>query len=100
MARSKNVNKSQAIRDFLGENPDAKPKAIMAALKSQGISVSSNMCSIIRARRRVGYPKGKGSKKKQPDILTVPAIMAFRTAVSEVGGYENMKMMMELFKPI
>jgi hypothetical protein len=47
------VNKSAAIRDYLGKNPEAKPKEIVAALLEQGITVSAQMVSVIKAKSKV-----------------------------------------------
>ncbi len=43
------VKKSQAIRDFLAEYPDASPKTVAEALTAQGIPVSSDFVSAVRS---------------------------------------------------
>jgi len=47
------VNKSAAIRDYLAGHKDAKPKEVVAALKEQGIEVSPNVVSIVKAKVKV-----------------------------------------------
>ena len=47
------VNKSAAVRDYLKGHKQAKPKEVVAALKEQGIDVSPNMVSMIRAQSKV-----------------------------------------------
>jgi hypothetical protein len=47
------VNKSAAIRDYLKAHKGAMPKVVVAALKEEGIEVSPNMVSIIRAKSKV-----------------------------------------------
>ena len=42
------VKKSQAIRDFLAEYPDASPKTVAEALTAQGIPVSPDFVSAVR----------------------------------------------------
>jgi arginine repressor len=49
--------KSAAIRAYLQANRNAKPKEIMEALKAQGIEVSPNMVSIVKAK--AGIKKAK-----------------------------------------
>lgn len=44
------VSEAQAIRDYLAEHPDASNKAVVAALKANGIEVSSGQVS--REKRR------------------------------------------------
>jgi hypothetical protein len=52
-------SKSAAIRDYMAAHKGAMPKEIVAALKEQGIDVSPNLVSILRAKMKV-----KGAKKK------------------------------------
>lgn len=52
-------SKSAAIREYMAAHKGAMPKEIVAALKEQGIEVSPNLVSILRAKMKV-----KGAKKK------------------------------------
>ena len=47
------VNKSAAIRDYLAKNANAMPKEIVAALSENGIIVSPQMVSVIKAKSKV-----------------------------------------------
>lgn len=47
------VNKSALVREYLKGHKRARPKEIVAALKEQGIDVSPNMVSMIRAQSKV-----------------------------------------------
>jgi len=47
------INKSAAVRDYLKGHKQARPREIVAALKEQGIDVSPNMVSMIRAQSKV-----------------------------------------------
>jgi len=51
------VNKSAAVRDYLKAHKRAMPKEIVAALQEQGIVVSPNMASMIRAQSKVRPPR-------------------------------------------
>jgi hypothetical protein len=51
--------KSTAIRHYLQKHKQAKPKEVVAALRSEGISVSSNMVSLIRAHAGVRKARRK-----------------------------------------
>ena len=46
-------SKSDAIRNYMAAHKAAMPKEIVAALKEQGISVSPNLVSILRAKQKV-----------------------------------------------
>jgi hypothetical protein len=45
--------KSAAIREYMASHPGAMPKEIVAALKEQGVEVSPNLVSILRAKQKV-----------------------------------------------
>ena len=53
--------KSQAIRDYFGTHKRAMPKEVVAALKDQGITVSPNMVSMIKAK--LGIKRAKRSAR-------------------------------------
>jgi hypothetical protein len=56
------VNKSAAIRDYLSSHRDAKPKEVVAALKEQGIDVSPNVVSIVKAKTKIKAAR-RGAKR-------------------------------------
>jgi hypothetical protein len=47
------VNKSAAIRDYLTKSANAMPKEVVAALAANGITVSPQMVSVIKAKSKV-----------------------------------------------
>lgn len=49
------VSEAQAIRDYLASNPDASNKEVVAALKGQGIEITSSQVT----RQRKSTPKGE-----------------------------------------
>src|SRR5690348_2537678 len=53
----KRGEKSSAVRAYLSKNRKAMPKQVVAALKDQGIDVSPNLVSIIKAQ--VGIKKAR-----------------------------------------
>lgn len=60
-------SKTAAIKDYMAAHKGAMPKEIVAALKEQGIEVSPNLVSIIRAKMKV-----KGAKTKAAKTGTAP----------------------------
>jgi hypothetical protein len=58
-AKPQHGAKSAAVREYLQANKDAKPKEIMEAMLAQGITVSPNMVSVIKAK--AGIKKAKRS---------------------------------------
>jgi hypothetical protein len=85
------VNKSEAIRDYLKGHKGAMPKVVVAALKEQGIDVSPNMVSIIKAKSKVkravreaaeakaSHSSNAGAKLTQADGLDA-AMTLFKAA--------------------
>jgi hypothetical protein len=74
MAEVAEVNKSQAIRDYLKKNKKAMPLDVVAALKEQGIEVTAGMVSNVKLRMSKGKPgrrktrtvEVKAAKKGRP----------------------------------
>jgi hypothetical protein len=105
MARTKGVNKSQLVRDYLKSNPDAKANDVVAALKDQGHKITANL---------VYFLKGKSSAKKARKKIVMKAAKAavgsgtvgngfvdktdaislirdVRALAQRAGGYEQLK---------
>ena len=59
MAKRK-VNKSQKVRDYLAEHPDAGPTAVANALKRYGVSVA--LVSAIKSKGKTGGRKSRKAK--------------------------------------
>jgi hypothetical protein len=65
--KSQGVNKSQAVRDYLAEHPDATASTILPALAERGIDVSVALVSQIKQRLKNSGESGSGkptTKKK------------------------------------
>ena len=60
MAKRK-INKSQAIRDFLGNEPGATPKVIIEGLAKKGVKVSAALVSAVKYSPRAS----NGRRKKR-----------------------------------
>src|SRR5687768_13689926 len=95
MARPKKAPrgaKSQAVRDYLKANKDAGPTAVVAALKEQGLSVSTAMVSGIKAkiglskRRRRRKVARAGASANGNGHLTVDDLLRAKKLVDEIGA--------------
>lgn len=60
--------KSQAIREHLKANPGAMPKDVVAALKTQGIAVTSTHVSVVKGGLSGTKKKGKSEVNKSQAI--------------------------------
>ena len=57
------VNKSAAVREILGKNPDAKPGDIARQLSERGIEMSNTYASILKSKylaQKLGGRKKRG----------------------------------------
>ena len=60
------VNKSDAIREALGANPDSNPKEIVALLGERGIKVAPTLVYYIRSKSRQAGRKAKRARVAAP----------------------------------
>jgi hypothetical protein len=99
MAKRK-VNKTQAVKDFLAENPDAATNDVVAAMKKQRIVVSANYVSTIKsnlkgggkAKKKVAAKKKAAPKKKAADDkISLSALMEAKKLAAKLGGIEKAK---------
>jgi hypothetical protein len=64
------VNRSQEIRDYLAQNPQATPTQIVSALAERGIEVAEGLASVVKSEMRrkaaagTGASAGNGRRKK------------------------------------
>ena len=83
------LSKSDAIRHYLREHPDARPSEILAALRSQGILVSSALASKFKfPRPGVKKRNGGAAKSARRGSGKAPAgdkSAAIRAAIAEQG---------------
>lgn len=104
--RSSNVNKSQAIRDYLGKRPSAGPKEVIEALGKEGIDVSVGLVSNVKYMSGPGGGKKKKKvvKKKRPgrrpgrrarnDVAT-DALFRAKEFADSVGGIADAKRVLD-----
>ena len=104
--RTRRVNKSEAIRDYLAKHPDAKPKAIIAAMKGRGITVSDSLANAVK------YEKGKSGKKKVTKApvsrgakaasgsLSADDLLEAKSLADRLGGIERAKDALETLQKL
>ena len=110
MAKKKaDVNKSLEIRNYMTDNPKAKPRDVVAALKDRGIEVSAQFVSTVKSTskkkgpaKRRGRPVGSTNKKaaamtkpvaarKPGDKVSVQSLLKLKRVVKEIGSIEEAK---------
>ena len=92
MARPKSAphgQKSQAIREFLGENKKTKASEVVAALAEKGINVSTQMVYKLKARKTMGKRRRKAESNGQVVGLSISNLIAAKKLVDTVGGVDQ-----------
>lgn len=96
--RKSGVNRSQAIRDFLKENPTASAKEVVTKLGERQIAVKPGLVYMIKGRmsQSKSHKKKKAARvaratqntgSKDPAALVLKVKELARTA----GGFSNLK---------
>jgi hypothetical protein len=108
MAKKKqDINQSEEIRNFLGANPKAKAKEVVAKLAEQGINVKVGLVYIVKGKM-MGR---KGRKKKAREMVekvgatnshvsrdqTVAEMLKVKRFAKEVGGMKRLKIIVDAF---
>jgi len=75
------LSKTQAVKNYLAANPEAGPTEISAALKAQGIDVSTNYVSNIKLK--MGFKKKRRKKKAAKAEAATPEAAAAGPAAAE-----------------
>ena len=98
-APAQKVNKSQAIRDYCEANPDAGPTETAAALKKQGIKVSTAMVSTVKTQakkktktqKRRGRPRKNATSSAKPasDKIALSSLIQAKKMAESLGGIEK-----------
>lgn len=97
-------SKSQAIRDYITANPDAKPKEIYEALTKQGVKLSLALVNAVK------YSKPKSTKRRgQPKRQAVASsgggmsaadLIAAKQIVDSLGGIKKTQEALELLEKL
>lgn len=99
MARRKSgeVNKSQAIRDYLAENKRAKAAAIVAGLGEKGIEVGLPLVYAIlrksgrKTTRGSATTRGAKTLRNLNGQVSLDTLLAAKKLADSLGGVENAK---------
>ena len=116
------VNKSQAIREFLGANPDATNLQVASALNKEGLNVTANYVSTIKTNmknktkkkpgRKAAKPKATaakkaagpkkqaaaGKKQASTDKISLDELVQAKKFVAKLGGVEEAQQAIKAWK--
>jgi hypothetical protein len=97
MARRK-VNRSQAIRDYLGAHPTATPSVIIDELKKKGIKVSPALVSAVKYHNKPTNGRRKKTARASTSAHAVDfdRLVEAKTLAVKMGGVEKARHALEL----
>jgi hypothetical protein len=100
-ADGKPVNRSEAVREALAQNPKAGSKEVIALLASRGLKVSPTLVYYVKskqnqARRRARRAEVAATSRRTATTDPVELVMRVKQLAGEVGGIRNLKMLVDL----
>lgn len=94
MAKQRRGARSQAIRDQLEADPNARPKDVVAALKEKGIRVTSQMVSGLKSKMGLGGKKRRrrrkaGAARQDGQMISLNDLVEAKKLADRLGGLEK-----------
>lgn len=101
MARLKRGAKTQAVRDYLAEHPEANPKAVVEGLKAQGLKVKITLVNGIK------YNKARKAGKRRAPVahaaarrtstrgMTIEQLLEVKRFADSLGGADQLRHALE-----
>ena len=97
MARMKRGARSQAVREYLAENPQASPREVVEGLKAKGIKVKVTLVNSIKykrpsksGRRRTSTRRVAGRKNRLAGA-TVERLIEVKRFADSIGGMDQVR---------
>jgi len=90
----RSVNKSEAVRRYAAEHPEAMPRQIADALNQEGLDVTAQFVSQIKYQSKLTGPRtssrsrGRANKARGRKLgpLTADELMQVKTLLERLGG--------------
>jgi hypothetical protein len=106
MARMKRGARSQAVRDYLQEHPEASPKEIVDGLKARGIKVKVTLVNSIKYKkpsktgRRHAPSLRVAARKAGAAEVTVEQLLECKRLADSMGGIDRVRNAVELLEQL
>jgi hypothetical protein len=101
VAKAKNeVNRSEAIREALAQNPEATSKEIVSLLSKQGVRVRRSLVYTIKSQLKLRKRRRKRKvataiSQEAGAVDPVKLIMNVKDLASQAGGVRNLKQLVD-----
>jgi len=107
MAKMKRGAKTQAVRDYISENPDANPKAIVAGLKAtKGIRIKLGLANSVKYSKRSKGRKGRtlaphaAARKTNSAAVTIDQLIEVKRFADSLGGLAAVRQAIEMLEQL
>ena len=106
MARMKRGAKTQAVRDYISANPDAKPKAIVAGLKAQGLTVKLGLANSVKYSKRSKVRKGRtramhtAARRTSSSAVTIEQLIEVKRFADSFGGADQVRQALDTLEQL
>lgn len=99
--RSNGVNKSEAIREILGQDPKTPVKDIVATLSQRGIKVNPNLVYLIKSKRSQKAKRESRLRAVEANRMAglanpVELILEVRKVAEKAGGMRHLKELVDM----
>lgn len=97
MARMKRGARTEAVRNYLAEHPDASPKMVVEGLKEKGIRVKLTLVNGIKykagkpGKRRRSPGVRMAARKTHPIGGTFEQLVEVKRLADSLGGTDNVR---------
>ena len=91
MAKKQKVNKTQAVKEYLKANPNAKNQAVVEAMAKKGITLSANYVATIKTQSKKVRTVKKAAKKQAAVEAVAPAALEQPTKAVVTVTLEHVK---------
>ena len=100
-AQDGRVNKTQMVREYLNEQPNAMPKEVSEALKEKGVEISPQIVSQIKYQLRLvgGYGRGVLGRGRFEN-LSADDLLKVKELSDAIGGPQNLERALEILKKL
>jgi hypothetical protein len=94
------VNKSQAIRDMLGQHPNAKASEVVKLLADRGVKVTATLVYLVRStgrRKKARRRRQKAVEVSRAAGVIDPAklVLRVRELALEAGGIKSLQRLVD-----
>lgn len=103
VSRSGSGNRSDAIRGYLTQHPDAKPKEIRTALAKQGVKVGAGLVSNVKHTffKKSAAPMVRvAARKTSSATVTIEQLLEVKRLADAIGGFDQIRKALETLEQL